>query len=1056
MQAGGKRRWPTRLGSNPRLWPAPKATVDISNVQRVKKSNTHYRSSRGSDGRLYLTVQILGRPLKGLLDSGASRSILGSSGWLLVQKLGFKLQPTDIKVQVANGASCRVEGIVDLPFTLMDRSVVIPVMVVPTVQSGLILGIDFWTDIKLVPDACKGTWSFSEETELTVDSIKVLRPRENLTAEQERRLNLLLDKNLHREPFDTATPLIEHRIDTGQAEPVKQRYYPVSPVVQQEIHKELDNMLRDDVVEPSSSPWSSPILLVKKPSGGYRFVVDYRKVNQVSKKDAYPIPYVSSILDRLRECRYLSSLDIKNAFWQIGMEDSSREKTAFTVPGRGLFQFKRMPFGLHNSAATWQRLIDRVLGPDLEPYVFVYLDDIIVATSSFQQHLVVLEEIFRRLRAASLHLNIEKCHFVRSELKYLGYVIDNSGLHVDPEKVQAIVNFPRPTKVKGVRQFLGMASWYRRFIKDFAALVAPLNALLKKNVKWTWSAEAEQSFCSLKQCLVCAPVLSCPHFDKPFILQTDASEHGIGCVLSQDLDDGEHVIAYGSRSLSRTERNYSVTEKECLAVLWAVERYRPYLEGSQFKVITDHHSLLWLHNLRDPIGRLARWAVRLQQYDFTVQHRKGSAHVVPDALSRAVENLDLLEVMTPIQDQWYLGMGDRIRTDPQAFPNWRMEGSRLFKLCVDRHKIPHDENNWKLVLPQEMRQEAIIESHDELAAGHRGIFKTLAKVSMLYYWPRMKRDVCRYVSGCHTCAQHKIQQRRPAGLLAPRQFPHQPGEVLTVDLIGPLPPSLKQNRYILVVQDCHTKWVYLFPLRHETSQAVLHPLINTVFLESGAPRLLIMDNGRQLASREFREAMAAYGVDIQFTPFYHPQANPVERMNKEVGNLLSIFVGENQRNWDGLLPQIQYVLRTSKHETTKYTPAYLQLGRELGLSGKRNRVLRSNDGQVVERGIEERWAALDNIRERVQIYVQEAQQRQEQNYNLRHRPIQYQVGESVWRRNFVLSDASRHFTAKLAPKYIGPYLITRQVSPVIMELEDQNGREAGRWHVVDLKKVVDR
>lgn len=1009
------------------------------------------------DDRPYLTVDILGRPIKGLLDSGASRTLLGLSGWQQVQKLGFNLQPSNLQVVTANGMPCKVSGLVDVPISLRDRSIVLSVLVVPSVKTSLILGIDFWDRMKLVPDVSAGTWSFSDSLEVTVDSLKVLRARDNLTAEQERRLNDLLARNLTKQSGEhRPTPLVHHRIDTGSAEPVKQRYYPVSPIVQSEIHKELDTMLHDGIVEPSCSPWSSPILLVKKSSGGYRFVVDYRRVNALTKKDAYPIPYVSSILDRLRESRYLSSLDIKNAFWQIPVEKSSREKTAFTVPGRGLFQFKRMPYGLHNSPATWQRLIDKVLGPELEPYVFVYMDDIVIATPTFQKHLEVLEEIFRRLREASLYLNVEKCQFVRPELRYLGYVVDDSGLHVDPEKIESIVNFPRPRKVREVRRFLGMASWYRRFIQGFSTLVSPITTLLKKSSKWEWSPKAEESFCQIKERLACAPVLVCPDFSKPFILQTDASNVGLGGVLSQDLDDGEHVIAYGSRALTKAEQKFTATEKECLAVLWAVEKYRPYLEGSTFTVITDHHSLLWLHNLKDPVGRLARWAVRLQQYDFKVIHRKGSAHVVPDALSRGIESCELLEVSAPIQDQWYLRTCDLVRARPQEYSLWRVEGLTLWKLCADNTKLPRDENNWKRVLPRELREEALREAHDEPHAGHRGMFKTLSRLALYYYWPRMRADVCRYVRACVVCAQHKTDQRRPAGLLAPRQFPLRPGEVLTVDLIGPLPPSQKQNKFILVVQDSHTKWTYLFPLRQATSLHVLQPLIHSVFLEQGAPRLLIVDNGRQLVSREFREALAAYEVEVQFTPYYHPQANPVERMNKEVGNLLSIFVGENQRRWDVLLPQVQYVLRTSKHETTQYSPAYLHLGRELGLSGKRNRVEMDRHGNEVRLGIEERWVGLENIREKVQINVNEAQRRQQQHYNLRHRPVTYNVGDQVWRRNFVLSDASRHFTAKLAPKYVGPFVVSRKVSPVILELEDQAGRMVGRWHVVDLKPVVVR
>ena len=291
---------------------------------------------------------------------------------------------------------------------------------------------------------------------------------------------------------------------------------------------------------------------------------------------------------------------------------------------------------LHNSPATWQRLIDSVLGADLEPHVFVYLDDIIIVsiivTQTFEKYLEIPNEVFKRLLAANLTVSQEKCKFCRAQLKYLGYVVDSNGLHVDPDKINAILNILTPRSVKDNRAIIGMASWYRRFIPNFATLVAPLTSLLCKNVKFFWSDDCERSLQIIKEHLVSAPVLSCPNFSLPFTVQTDASAHSVGSVLSQiDPTEGEKVICYLSRSLNKAERNYSTTERECLAVIFAVEHLRPYLEGTRFTVVTDHHSLVWLFNLKEANGRLARWILRLQHYDFQIVHRKGKEHVVPDA-----------------------------------------------------------------------------------------------------------------------------------------------------------------------------------------------------------------------------------------------------------------------------------------------------------------------------------------------------------------------------------------------------------------------------------------
>lgn len=351
------------------------------------------------------------------------------------------------------------------------------------------------------------------------------------------------------------TNLVELEIRT-KSSPIKQRYYPISPALQKEVNVELETMLRDGIVEPSNSPWSSPIVMIKKKTGGWRFCVDYRALNRETVKDSYPLPYVSATLDKLRDARYLSTLDIKSAYWQIPIAESSRPLTAFTVPFRELFQFKRMPFGLTNAPAVWQRLIDRVVGVDLEKYVFVYLDDVIICTPTFEQHLQVLREVLSRIIRAGLTLNREK-QFCKPEIRYLGYVVKASGLMVDPDKVEAIIRIPAPKNVAEVRRIVGMASWYRRFVPGFSTVIAPLARLTRKNVHFQWGEDCQAAFETIKQHLVEAPVLSCPDFSRPFTVQCDASDYGLGAVLSQSQDGKEHVICYLSRSLNKNERKYT-------------------------------------------------------------------------------------------------------------------------------------------------------------------------------------------------------------------------------------------------------------------------------------------------------------------------------------------------------------------------------------------------------------------------------------------------------------------------------------------------------------------
>jgi hypothetical protein len=375
------------------------------------------------------------------------------------------------------------------------------------------------------------------------------------TPSEEHRLQKFLQSGLAR--FDSVagpTRKIEHQLRLRDPEPIKQRYRPRNPAMQAIINTAVDEMLRDGIIEPSKSAWSSPVVIVRKKDGQHRFCIDFRKVNNVTERDAYPLPHITATLDKLRGAKYLSTLDLKNGYWQVPLAVNSRPVTAFTVPGRGLMQFRVMPFGLHSGPATFQRLLDSVLGPELEPHVFVYLDDIIVVSSSFDAHLRHLKKVFNRLRDANLRLNPEKCHFCRTELRYLGHIINRDGIHTDPEKVRAVAHWPAPTTVRKVRQFLGMASWYRRFVENFSTIAAPLARLTGKKARWQWESGEEQAFQKLKTALTTAPILACPDFAKSFTLQTDASTLSLGAVLTQNLDNGERVIAYASRTLNGAEK----------------------------------------------------------------------------------------------------------------------------------------------------------------------------------------------------------------------------------------------------------------------------------------------------------------------------------------------------------------------------------------------------------------------------------------------------------------------------------------------------------------------
>lgn len=1011
------------------------------------------------DERPYLRVEVFGHELLGLLDSGASKTVIGGKGYEIFRQFNLKLLPSSsTSCVVANGQTCDIVGVYHAPFRLNNKLKVMDVLVVPSLPHVLVLGSDFWRKFGIVPDIRHGQFTFVDGLEVrqSADAVDTI-----LTVRQSEELQRMLQDIFKDTPQELGcTDLVEHVIRTS-AEPVKQRYYPISPALQKLVNEELDKMLRLGIVEPSSSPWASPIVMARKRDGSYRFCVDYRRVNRVTERDAYPLPFVSHILDKLRDAKYLSSLDIKSAYWQVPVQKESRPVTAFTVPGRGLYQFCRMPFGLHNAPATWQRLIDRVLGVDLEPYVFVYLDDIVIVTQTFEKHLEVLRMVFERLGAAGLTVSRDKCQFCRPQLKYLGYVVDHRGLHVDPEKVSAILDLPVPRTVTEVRSFLGMASWYRRFIPSFATICAPLTALLRKKARFVWSTECTEAFEHIRERLVSAPIMTCPDFDKPFVIQTDASNFGLGAVLVQVGDDAEeHVISYISRSLSTSERKYSTVEKEALGVLWAIEKFRPYIEGAKFTVITDHFALKWLNNLKDPSGRLARWSVRLQQYDFDVIHRKGRENVVPDALSRSVPAIDAVAEMPEVadvagvSDRWYLRMRAGVESHPEKYPLWRVTDGVLYKFCAAPYPALGDlASEWRRVVPKEQRRSILEEVHSSPTSGHTGVYKTYHRAAQRYYWPKMRADVAGFVRACAVCAAMKPEQQPPAGFLCGRPDVKKPWEVVSVDVVGPLPKSTSGFIYILSIQDYFSKFCLFYPMRAATAAKICRILEDNVLLMFGVPRLLICDNGKPFVSREMKSLAKEYNFKLGNVANHHPQANACERQHRTLKTMLSSFVGDHQRTWESLLQKVACAIRTSKHVATALTPYFVNFGHEIVLRGDHHLDPSFKDVIYAPNSVSERarhdvfLEVYDDVRRR----LDRAFDRSRDSYNLRRRDVRLEIGQKVWRRNFPISDAARYFSAKLAPRFLGPFIVSKRLSPWTYEIRDPDGKSRGVWNIKDLK-----
>lgn len=1027
-----------------------------TNKVAVVRSNNNF-----NDVCPYLNVEIGGLPFCGLLDSGSTISIIGGSAVKFFSDLAELHKPDDIcSVVTANGSTSPVTGYMYLPVTVNEVLRVVKFFVIPGVSSSLLFGIDFWKAFHIAPDVLSLTDPnnrvfFQKRDEAVVCQVNRLHPFDALTVEQKKLADRVYKKfeEISAENKGLGrTQLISHHIETGDAVPVKQRYYIMSPDKLAELNRQLDEMLEMDVVEPSCSPWNNPITMAPKANGEMRFCLDSRKLNQVSKHDAYPLPYINNILDQLRDARFLSSIDLKSAFWQIPLTPSSKEKTAFTVPSRGLFQFKVMCFGLTSAPATQQRLMDQLFGPEFNGRVFIYLDDIVVVSKTFEEHIDLLLKVVDRLRSANLTISLPKCCFFRKQLKYLGYVVDELGLRTDPTKITAITDFPVPTCSKEVKRFLGTASYYRRFIRGFSTIAAPLNALTstrKNRPPFVWSQEAESAFLELKSALTSAPILACPDFTLPFSVHTDASDVGIGGMLTQIFDGEEHPIAYYSRSLNRQERNYSATEKEALAVVNVVEHFRPYLEGHKpFKIITDHASLKWFLNLKNPTGRLERWGCRLSPYNFIIEHRRGSENIVPDALSRSVP---VSAIHTSVNDPWFNNIYSRCRDRPQTCPNFQIIDGKLYRYTKGKSSLTGD-FDWKEVVPSDARQGHIFDCHDTPMGAHLGVEKSYKRLRLRFYWPGMYQDVVDYVSKCSTCKAYKHPNQPTAGLFGNPKVCRRPFQCISVDLVGPLPKSRQQNEYLLVVVCCFSKYCLLFPLRRATSKIVAQRLEEQVFLVHGIPQTVIADNGPQFIGREIKALFQKYNVpQIHYTPTYCPQVNTVERYNRTIITSIAALVDTDQRTWDTNICQVQFAINTAVNVSTSFTPFLIVHGREAIANGR----IYGDSEDLDEVVLSSRFEYVDKLGELKDVFLKvdqalkKSHDRNAKYYNRHKKDVEFEDGDVVWRRTHIRSDAAKHFSYKLAPRF-ERCTVVQKLSKLVYVLEDENGRRS-ECHVKDIK-----
>lgn len=903
----------------------------------------------------------------------------------------------------------------------------------------------------------------------------------NLSPYQHKRLNDLL--TAHEPIFAEQGPPTEHqehRIDTGNEAPVASTPYRLTPEKRAVLRAELDHMAQAGIIEESDSPWASPVVLVPKKDGSIRVCIDYRKLNAITKPDRYPLPRIDDLLHDARSTKYMSTLDLRSGYWQIRVKPEDQEKTAFVTPF-GMFQFRRMPFGLRNAPPTFQRLMDSFKNGLPQIHILAYLDDLIVTSDSFVKHINDLTQVFLRLARFNLRAHRSKCHFGCQQVRYLGHILTPDGIMVDPEKTSAILQRTAPTNLKQLTSFLQTCSWYRRFIPGFSSIIDPLSKLTRKNIPWAWSDEQNTNFNQLKNLLTTAPVLAQANGQLPFIIKTDASAFALGAVLVQGTGADEHPIEYASRLLIPAERNYSTIEREALAVVWALEKFRGYIEGQEINIITDHQPLKWLMTLKSPSGRLARWALKIQHHNLIIDYSPGKTNVIADGLSRPdckEHNTDqcicTIHIDVPRRsaaDTRTAQMSDpQLKTIIECFESAKPEDDELIRRWTHRGYLlnngvlyryspePETESDEvQLVIPVCEQKEILDTYHKDQTAGHYGYHRTLTRITSRYFWVGMRKDITDYVSKCVECQRYKATNLKPAGLIQTTAS-RQRFETIAIDLFGPLPKTPEGYRHIFIIEDLAARWVEIFPLKDATAEQCAKTLLTEIFMRFGLPRRILSDNGPQFISAVVQQLTYVLKIGHVFTPVYHPEANPVERKNRDMKPQLAILVGKKHTEWAEKLPFIRFAMNTARCASTGYTAAYLTFGRELRTVDDVNRDLRTivQSENFVPEITPHLLLLADTLKHSQE--VSEGLQDKNRVYSdpkRRHSP-KYQIGDLVMVATHCLSKTAQEFSAKLAPRRDGPYQVIKRHGSTSYEIAhpDNLDTSLGVFHTSALTRYV--
>ena len=1021
-----------------------------------------------ADSLKCVTGTVNGVEMKMALDSGATCCIISAR---VARENQFKVLDSEIKIKVATNEVENVVGVTEpMYIDVQGHSCTLELYVINHEDHAVLLGLNWFmatgaqfcpsegvlrfkseivfleseekyvgeesTEQILMSELATGADSddIEGETDWPVSEEHKVEAVEKLNKEQEREFEAVKGDIMRRfaktymDLGENKTYEFKIRLSSDQV--VFQHPYRKSMKERDEIKEEIKKMLEAKVIRQSHSPWSSPVLVIPKKDGSKRMCVDYRKLNAITVTENWPLPVIRDILDRLSGSTWFSALDLRSGYWQIKMARESIPLTAFSTPD-GHYEFLRLPFGLKCAPAHFSRVMHQVLGN--LAHVEIYLDDLTVHSSTFSEHMMHIKSVLSALKKAGLKVNSAKCTWCAREIKILGHIVSQKSVSMDPSKIEAVKNRIPPRTVKEVQAYLGLCNYYRRFIKDFSKIAAPLFRLLQKDKKWEWTAECQKAFEDLKDALTSYPILRHPDPSKPFILQTDSSGYAIGAILSQVDNGKEYACGYESRILKNAEIHYGITEKECLAVVFGVKKFRVYLYGTRFRIVSDHSSLLWLMSIRDPTGRLARWSIYLQGYDFEIVHKKGSAHTNVDALSRPPVPMEIKEVMSmKMVEEDELSVKNLDPYDNEAllyYLKHRRHQDGLSRKQVRRvenveqhFKLEDDELYYRkevdgirfLRIPRvDERNELVLRHH---LLGHFQAKTTLNRLQEAYYWRNMEATVKMVVSRCLTCLRH---QKVPA-----ENHPAQAIEVtglhdrISMDLIFGLPRTEEGYTGILTIVEALSKRAEAYPIKSKTMEEISGHVWNYI-CRQGCAKEILTDQGNEFNNKMLHALLSNVGVEHKVTSAYSPRTNgQCEKFNSTLMQALRKHAEENPTMWHKWIDYILMAYNSRVHSVTKFTPFELFFGRKMnGFEAWSTRPQQDEVAALHQRTMEIK-RQVEGLVEAAKTNIRKGQMRQREIQDSQNR-----VAKDVLEQGTNVFLKAEGIIGKLTPRYRGPYKV---------------------------------